>query len=176
MKYVFRGENIEVTESIKEYIKDKLSRIEKYLLDNEQVEARILIKVRGIEQKVEVTIPTKSYTIRCEESHNDLYAAIDLVVDKIERQIRKYKTKLVDKRRQQIIDQSFDFLEEDTEEPVGKVIKRKRLTMKPMDEEEAIVQMELLGHSFFVFKDVESNKINVLYKRLDGNYGIIEAE
>ena len=175
MKYVFRSENVELTDSIKEYVKDKLSRIEKYLTDNEVIQAKVLIKVKGREQKVEITIPTKKYMLRREESSDDLYASIDLVIDKLERQIRKYKTKLVDKKRQEVIDNSFDFIE-DEENDNTKVIKRKRLTLKPMDEEEAILQMELLGHSFFVFKNVDSDKINILYKREDGNYGIIESE
>ena len=171
MKYLIRGEKVQVTDSIKDYIQEKLSKMDKYLDNPENVEAKILIKVKGVEQRVEVTIQTKGYFLRAEESHSDLYAAIDLIIDKLERQFRKYKTKLLDKSRQENIQDSFD-IEEAVEE---EIVKRKKIYLKPMDEEEAIVQMELLGDTFFVFKNIETDTICVIYKRHDGNYGLIET-
>ena len=171
MKYLIRGEKIQVTDSIKDYIQEKLSKMDKYLDNPENIEAKILIKVKGVEQRVEVTIQTKGYFLRAEEAHSDLYAAIDLIIDKLERQFRKYKTKLLDKSRQENIQDSFD-IEEAVEE---EIVKRKKIYLKPMDEEEAIMQMELLGHTFFVFKNIETDTICVIYKRHDGNYGLIET-
>lgn len=171
MKYLIRGEKIQVTDSIKDYIQEKLSKMDKYLDNPENVEAKILIKVKGVEQRVEVTIQTKGYFLRAEEAHSDLYAAIDLIIDKLERQFRKYKTKLLDKSRQENIQDSFD-IEEAVEE---EIVKRKKIYLKPMDEEEAIMQMELLGHTFFVFRNIETDTICVIYKRHDGNYGLIET-
>ena len=171
MKYLIRGEKVQVTDSIKDYIQEKLSKMDKYLDNPENVEAKILIKIKGVEQRVEVTIQTKGYFLRAEEAHSDLYAAIDLIIDKLERQFRKYKTKLLDKSRQENIQDSFD-IEEAVEE---EIVKRKKIYLKPMDEEEAIVQMELLGHTFFVFKNIETDTICVIYKRHDGDYGLIET-
>lgn len=171
MKYLIRGEKVQVTDSIKDYIQEKLSKMDKYLDNPENIEAKILIKVKGVEQRVEVTIQTKGYFLRAEEAHSDLYAAIDLIIDKLERQFRKYKTKLLDKSRQENIQDSFD-IEEAVEE---EIVKRKKIYLKPMDEEEAIMQMELLGHTFFVFKNIETDTICVIYKRHDGNYGLIET-
>ena len=171
MKYIIRGEKITVTDSIKDYIQEKLSKMDKYLDNPENVEAKILIKVKGVEQRVEVTIQTKGYFLRAEESHSDLYAAVDLIIDKLERQFRKYKTKLSHKIRQENIQEDFD-IDENIEE---EVVKRKKIYLKPMDEEEAIMQMELLGHTFFVFKNIETDTICIIYKRHDGNYGLIET-
>ena len=171
MRYLIRGEKIQVTDSIKDYIEEKLSKMDKYLDNPENVEAKILIKVNGVEQRVEVTIQTKGYFLRAEEAHSDLYAAIDLIIDKLERQFRKYKTKLIDKSRQENIKDYFDIDETIEEE----IVKRKKIYLKPMDEEEAIMQMELLGHTFFVFKNIETDTICVIYKRHDGNYGLIET-
>ena len=160
MRYLIRGEKIQVTDSIKDYIEEKLSKMDKYLDNPENVEAKILIKVNGVEQRVEVTIQTKGYFLRAEEAHSDLYAAIDLIIDKLERQFRKYKTKLIDKSRQENIKDNFDIDETIEEE----IVKRKKIYLKPMDEEEAIMQMELLGHTFFVFKNIETDTICVIYK------------
>ena len=171
MRYLIREEKIQVTDSIKDYIEEKLSKMDKYLDNPENVEAKILIKVNGVEQRVEVTIQTKGYFLRAEEAHSDLYAAIDLIIDKLERQFRKYKTKLIDKSRQENIKDNFDIDETIEEE----IVKRKKIYLKPMDEEEAIMQMELLGHTFFVFKNIETDTICVIYKRHDGNYGLIET-
>ncbi len=171
MKYTVRGNKMEVTEAIKDYVMDKLSKLDKYFDNAEDVDAKIQFSVRGREQKVEVTINSSNYDLRAEVSHSDMYAAIDLAVDKLEGQIRKFKTKLLSKEKVQMI--YDDFIEDDEE--LEEIVRRKKVYLKPMDEEEAITQMELLGHTFFVFKNIDTNEVNVLYKRLDGAYGIIET-
>ena len=174
MKYNIRGNKIEVTEAINDYITSKVSKLEKYLDDNDEVEAKALISTRGKDQKVEVTIWSGKYNIRAEEVNPDLYAAIDLVVDKLERQFKKYRGKLTSKRVKKEDFPSVE-IEEYFEDEEQTIVRRKEVYLKPIDEEEAITQMELLGHSFFVFKNVDTNKINVVYKRNDGDYGVIEA-
>lgn len=171
MKYNIRGNKIDVTEAIDDYLKTKLSKVEKYFDDD--VEAKAIISTKGREQKVEVTIWSGKYNVRAEEANEDLYAAIDLVVDKLERQLKKYKDKLNSKKaiKEEYVPAIEDYFEDEDQV----VVRRKEVFLKPIDEEEAITQMELLGHSFFVFKNVETEKINVVYKRKDGDYGIIEA-
>lgn len=170
MKCNIRGNN---TNSIKEYINKKLSKLDKYF--DEEYSATILTKKEGKLQKIEITIPTKAFTLRNESVNEDLYAAIDNVIDKLERQIRKNKDKINKKNNKKIIE-DFDLILEDEFFDDEKIVKRKQLELKPIDEEEAIIEMEMLGHNFFVFKDAYSNKICVLYKRKNGNYGIIETE
>ena len=174
MKCKIRGEKIQITEAIQDYIETKMSRIDKYFKET-NVNANILIKVKGKQQSIEVTIPYDKYTLRSEETRDDLYAAIDLVIDKLEGQIRKTKTKL--KKHIKKNDDFFNFDYELTKEEKQelKIVKRKTLEMKPMGEEEAILELELLGHDFFIYKDSHTNETNVLYKRKDGNYGVIEA-
>ena len=170
MKYSIRGEKLEVTDSIREYVMDKLNKMEKYFDDPNNVSVKILFSVRGREQKIEVTINSRGYDLRAEVSHSDMYAAIDLAVDKLERQIRKHKTKMMSRERAQIVYED-DIYEEESYD----VIKRKKVYLKPMDEEEAIVQMEMLGHTFYIFKDIETETVKVLYKRYDDIYGVIET-
>ena len=174
MKCKIRGEKIKITEAIQEYTESKLSKLDKYFKDN-IVEANILIRIRGNQQIIEVTIPYDKYTLRSEERQDDLYAAIDLVIDKLEGQIRKTKSKLKKQIKQNTEIINFDY--EDSTEEVDelKIVKRKKLEMKPMDEEEAILELELLGHDFFIYRDVHTNEVNILYKRKDGNYGVIET-
>ncbi len=176
MKLNIRGDKLEITDAIRDYVEDKLGRLDKYFKDSD-INANVLLKVKGNRQIIEVTVPTDKYILRSEEEHNDLYAAIDLVVDKLEGQIRKNKTKL----KKQNIDNkykdfNFDYELDDDEENNDVIVKYKEIEMKPMDSEEAILEMELLGHSFFVFKDVDTGNVNVLYKRKDGNYGLIETK
>jgi len=173
MKYNIRGNKLEVTDAINEYIKTKLARVTKYLDDNDEVEAKALISAKGKDQKVEVTIWSGKYNVRAEETNSDLYAAIDLVVDKLEKQFRRYKDKISSLKNKVVAPdmEIEDYFEEDEQT----IVRRKEVFLKPIDEEEAITQMELLGHTFFVFKNVDTNKINVVYKRHDGDYGIIEA-
>lgn len=176
MRYNIRGEKVEITDAIRSYIEDKIGKLDKYFENAEAIDANVVIKVRGKEQKIEITIPAMHYTLRSEESHDDLYAAIDLTVDKLERQIRKNKTKINSKIKKTVI-QNFEMdLEDSFEEDDVQVLKRKKIDMKPMDEEEAMLQMNMLGHSFFVFKNVDTDSICVLYLRKDGNYGIIETK
>ena len=173
MKYNIRGNKIDVTEAISDYIKSKVSKLEKYLDDNDEVEAKAIVSAKGHDQKVEITIWSGKYNIRAEEVNNDLYSAIDLVIDKLERQFKKYKGKIASKKaRVEIMPKEIeDYFEEDEQ----RIVRRKEVFLKPIDEEEAITQMELLGHTFFVFKNVDTDKINVVYKRNDGDYGIIVA-
>ncbi len=176
MKYNIRGENTEITSSIRKYIEEKIGKLGKYFEDSDLLNVNVLIKIRGKEQKIEITIPASHFTLRSEESHEDLYAAIDLTVDKLERQIRKNKTKLNSKIKKNIISNFELDLEDSFDFDDSKVLKRKKLDMKPMDEEEAILQMNMLGHSFFVFKNTDTDSVCVLYIRKDGNYGIIETK
>ncbi|MBQ9853730.1 MAG: ribosome-associated translation inhibitor RaiA [Bacilli bacterium] len=177
MKYNIRGDKMEITEAIGNYVETKLNRLSRYFKEDE-ILANVLLKVRGNSQIIEVTIPTDKFILRSEEEDKDLYAAIDLVTDKLERQIRKNKTRLnkqnsINKLKEFNFDYEMTDSEEEEEEEV--IVKRKNIEMKPMDEEEAILEMELLGHEFFVYKDMHTGKINVLYKRKDGNYGLIET-
>lgn len=176
MKYNIRGDKMVVTDAIKNYTEEKLGRLDKYFKDDE-ITANVVTRVRGDSQIVEVTIPTSKFLLRSEEENADLYAAIDLVADKLERQIRKNKTRLNRNIKEKSSEFNFDYvLEVNEEENNEKIVKRKKIEMKPMDEEEAILEMELLGHSFFVYKDMDTNNICVLYKRKDGNYGLIETK
>lgn len=175
VKYNIRGDKMVVTDAIKDYAEEKLRKLEKYFKDDE-ITANVLTRVRGNAQIVEVTIPTSRFVLRGEEENEDLYAAIDLVSDKLERQIRKNKTRLNRNIKENIRDFNFDFDTEEEEENEEKIVKRKTIETKPMDEEEAILEMELLGHSFFVYKDMYTDKICVLYKRKDGDYGLIETK
>ncbi|MBE6152474.1 MAG: ribosome-associated translation inhibitor RaiA [Firmicutes bacterium] len=175
MKFNIRGNKIDVTPAIKGYIEEKIGRLDKYLENPQDVSATVVIRVRGNEQIVEVTIPIRKVILRGEQSHSDLYAAIDIVSDKMERQIRKNKTKLK-KQNSNFVEFNMDFEVETDESEDKAVVKRKTIEMKPMSEEEAILQMELIGHEFFVFKDVDNDNISILYKRKDGDYGIIETK
>ena len=177
MKLNIRGDKISVTKSIKEYITEKLSKLDKYFENPKNIDCKVIIRVKNLDQIVEVTVPTSKFTLRAEERHSDLYAAIDLVVDKLERQIRKNKTKLGNKYKNvSDIEMNFDFEvnEEETEE--SKIVKRKNIDMKPMDEEEALLQIDLLNHDFFVFKNIDEECVSVIYKRKDGSYGIINVK
>ena len=178
MKYNIRGDKLEVTEAINNYVESKLARLNKYFKEDD-ILANVLLRVRGNSQIIEVTIPTDKFILRSEEEDKDLYAAIDLVTDKLERQIRKNKTRLNkqnfdNKFKEFNFEYELDKEEEDSETET--IVKRKKLEMKPMDEEEAILEMNLLGHEFFVYKDMNTDNICVLYRRKDGNYGLIETK
>ena len=175
MKYNIRGDKMLITDAIKDYTETKLGRLEKYFKDDD-ITANVLAKVRGNSQIVEVTIPTSKFILRSEEESDDLYAAIDLVSDKLERQIRKNKTRLNRNVKENVKEFNFDYEVKDEEASKEKIVKRKNIETKPMDEEEAILEMELLGHSFFVYKDMDTNNTCVLYKRKDGDYGLIETK
>jgi putative sigma-54 modulation protein len=174
MNISIRGDKLEVTSAIKDYVKEKLAKLDKYFEEPNKIDASVLLKVKNDIQSIEVTIPTNKYTLRAEEKNADMYAAIDLVVDVLERQIRKNKTRLNKVKSDDTVFAYFE--EEEVEVPQNEIIKRKTIENKPMGEEEAILQMELLGHDFFVFKNVDEECTSVLYKRKDGNYGIINTK
>ena len=183
MKFNIRGNNLEVTPALREYAEKKLSRIERYFDTPVEAEVNVCLAVQRDEHKVEVTVPLPGLLIRAEEASQDMYASIDLVVEKLERQIRKYKTKVNRKLRQEGSLRSQwkdagmkngDAEKEESDAP--EVVKIKRFSLKPMDVEEAILQMDMLGHNFFVFSNMDTNRINVVYRRRDGRYGLIEPE
>ena len=172
MKLNIRGEKTNITEAMKTYAEEKIQKLNKYIENNEEITGTILFKVYGPKQKIEVTIPLKNYTLRVEEEGQDFYAVIDTSIDKLERQIIKNKTRLANKRNKGKIDLILDF--EPEEENHNKIVKRKQVELKPMDEEEAILQMELINHDFYMFKNIETDKMAVVYRRKHGDYGIIE--
>ena len=174
MKFNIHGKKLEVTDSIKSYIEEKLGRLDKYFENPDNIATTVVIKLRGKEQVVEATINANKYVLRGEESHNDLYAAIDKVSDIIERQIRKNKTRI--KKRHKEIPTAFVLDFEVEEENKNEIVKRKVVEGKPMSEEEAILQMELVSHDFFAFKNADTGNIEILYKRKDGNYGVLEVK
>ena len=176
MKFNIHGKKVDITPAIENYIKEKIGRLDKYFQNPEEVTATVMAKIYGKKQIVEVTINAYKMILRGEEAHQDLYAAIDLVSDKIERQIRKNKTKL-HKHNTRVNYKEFnmDYDVEEGEIEENKIVKRKTIDTKPMNEEEAILQMELLGHDFFAFRNTDNN-ISIVYKRKDKDYGIIETK
>ena len=180
MKLNIRGEKMTVTPAMKTYITEKLSKLDKYFENPEEISTNVLVKVKGLEQIIEVTALTKRFTLRAEESNEDFYAAVDLVINKLERQIRKNKDRLNRKYKNvEPLEFNFSYTPDeaaDEEENTSEIVKRKNISMKPMDEEEAMLQIELLNHDFFVFKNIDEECVSVLYKRKDGNYGIINMK
>lgn len=176
MKVSIRGKNIALTEGIETKINKKLSMLDKYFIMSDNVEAKVLIRTYPVGQKIEVTIPTEYVLLRAEVVDNDLYNAIDLVIDKLEGQIRKYKTRLSRKSKDNKLALNVASIEPLDHEEEDVIVKTKSISPKPMDMEEAIMQMELIGHSFFVYRDVETNEISVVYKRHNGGYGLIETQ
>lgn len=175
MELIIRGDKLKITDAMNDYIEEKLGKLDKYLKNSENVRANVIVKVKNHEQRVEITIPLKTYILRSEEAKADFYAAVDKAVEKLERQIRKNKTRLMSKQVKSNVDFDMSEIEPEKEEE-KKVLKRKTVEVKPMNEDEAIIQMELLGHQFYMYKDSETDKTAVVYKRTDGNYGIIESE
>lgn len=176
MKITLRGKNIEITEAIEEKVGEKLSKLDKYFIVSENVEAKVLVRTYPYGQKIEVTIPTEYVLLRAEVVDQDLYNAIDLVIDKLEGQIRKYKTRLNRKSKNNKLAFNLASIEPLDDEEEDVLVKTKTITPKPMDMEEAIMQMELIGHSFFVYRDTETDAISIVYRRNDGDYGLIETE
>ncbi len=174
MKYTITGRNIEVTESLKAAIQEKIGKLERYF--SQDAVAQITLSVEKSRQIIEVTIPVKGGIIRAEQSNSDMYASIDLVEEAIESQLKKYKNKLIDKYQDKK-NFSKEFIEQDAEEEEDiRIVKTKRFDFKPMDPEEACMQMELLGHTFFVFTNADTDQTNVVYKRKNNTYGLIEPE
>lgn len=177
MKLNLVGKNIELTDAIKEQAERKFVKLDKYF--DEEVQARVVLSTQKINQKVEVTISLPGTILRAEESTTDLYASMDKVVDSLARQIRKYKTRL--KNRYQNSEKTIRFenieeLKAEEKEEAGKIVRRKKFDLRPMHEEEAILQMELLNHNFFIFLNAETELVEVLYRRKDKNYGIIQVD
>ena len=175
MKFNIHGKKLEVTDSIKTYIEEKLGKLDKYFENPDNITSTVLIKLRGKDQVVEATINANKFILRGEESHSDLYAAIDKVSDIIERQIRKNKTKLKKRHKEVPTEFILDF-EVEEQENKSEIVKRKTIDSKPMSEEEAILQMELLGHDFFAFKNANTGDTEILHKRKEGDYGILEVK
>lgn len=174
MRYIMYGKNLEVTTGLKTAVEDKLSKLSRYF--TEDTEVHVTFSIEGDTQKIEVTIPMRNTMIRAEEEGDDMYSAIDVVQEMLERQLRKYKNKLVD-QKQNAIGLSKAFLDETIEEEDEiRIIRTKRFAVKPMDVEEACIQMELLGHNFFVFRNAQTDEVNVVYKRKGNTYGLIEPE
>lgn len=170
-----KSQKLEVTDSIKSYIETKMTRLEKYFTNHSDINANVLIKIHNEIKTIEVTIPAKQLMLRAEESNGDLYAAVDLIVDKLVGQIRKNKSRIKKQNKIEPTRFNTEFDDELVKELEKTIVKRKSIEVKPMDEEEAILQMELLNHDFFLFKNIDSECISVIYKRKDGQYGIIEA-
>lgn len=175
MKYNIRGDKLVVTKAIKEYIEEKLDRLNKYYGSSNDITCKVLIRSKNNLQSIEVTIPLSKLILRAEVSEKDLYAAIDLVVDKLEGQIRKNKTKLLNRyEKTEVPEMIFD--EVDDEEEELDIVKRKDIDSKPMGEEEAVLQMRMLNHDFFVFKNIDEECVSVIYKRKDDKLGIINVK
>jgi ribosomal subunit interface protein len=184
LKYNIRGENIEVTDALRSYVEKRLKKMEKYFDLNQDVVAHVNLKVyRDHTAKVEITIPLPYLVLRAEETSDDMYRSIDFVSEKLERQIRKYKTKINRKSREKGIN---DFLVENSDTDTGdidnddgsgfSIVRNKQIGLKPMSPEEAILQMNMLEHDFFVFQDAETNGTSIVYRRNDGQYGLIETK
>ena len=175
MRIKITGRNIELTEGLKAAVEDKLNKLEKYFTPDTDV--YVTLSVEKERQKVEVTIPVKGNYIRSEQVSDDMYVSIDLVEEVIERQLKKYRTKLVTRQQSAASVFKKDFLEEQSEEDEEiKIIRTNKFDMKPMYPEDACVQMELLGHDFYVFINAETEDVNVVYKRKGNTYGLIEPE
>ncbi|GCF93416.1 sigma-54 modulation protein [Enterococcus florum] len=180
-RYNVRGENIEVTEAIRDYVEKKVGKLERYFTDVPDATAHVNLKVYTEKTaKVEVTIPLPYLVLRAEETSPDLYASIDLVVDKLERQIRKFKTKINRKARETSLPArevaAVEINDEAEETSELEIVRTKRLSLKPMGSEEAVLQMNMLGHNFFIFEDAETNGTSIVYRRKDGKYGLIETD
>ncbi len=174
MKFIITGRNIDVTEGLKTAVEEKIGKLERYF--TKDTEIHVTLSVEKERQKIEVTIPVKGNIIRSEQTSTDMYVSIDLVEEVIERQLRKYKNKLVDAKQgggsfnQEFLDNDYDIEDE------VNIIRTKKFGVKPMFPEDACVQMELLGHNFYMFKNAETDEVNVVYKRKGNTYGLIEPE
>ena len=174
MKFIISGKNIDVTEGLRDAIQDKIGKLEKYF--KPETEVHVTLSVEKDRQKIEVTIPVKGNIIRSEQVSNDMYVSIDLVEEIIERQLKKYKNKLVDQKQANHFFRD-EYIERDyIEEEEVRILRSKKFDIKPMYAEDACIQMELLGHSFFVFMNAETDQVNVVYKRKGNTYGLIEPE
>lgn len=175
MKFNITGRNINVTEGLKDMVERKLGKLDKFFAPD--TVCNVTLSTQKDNQLIEVTIPVKGGVIRAEEATEDMYQSIDLVEDVIERQIRRYRKKLIDKKQNaHSFSELFAEIEEEPDEPEIRIVKTKQFDLKPMDPEEACLQMELVGHDFFVFQNAENDKVCVVYKRKGNTYGLIEPE
>ena len=174
MHFIITGKNIDVTDGLKSAVEDKIGKLEKYFTPDTEV--HVALSVEKERHKIEVTIPVKGNIIRSEQVSNDMYVSIDLVEEIIEKQMKKYKNKIIDKS-QEGGDFQKDYVEQDfADDGEIKIVRTKRFGFKPMYPEDACVQMELLGHNFYVFMNAETEEVNVVYKRRGNTYGLIEPE
>ena len=173
MNYTIVGKNIEVTDALRSAVNEKLDRLEKYFTDDTDV--HVTFNVEKERQKIEVTIPMKGHIIRAEQTSDDMYVSIDMAVEVIERQVTKHKKKLID-HEQAAGYFKPEFLDEEADDDEIKIVKSKKFAIKPMFPEDACMQMELLGHNFFVFRNAETDEVNVVYKRKGNTFGLIEPE
>ena len=173
MRYIISGKNLDVTDGLRSAVTEKLGKLERYFTPDTEVQ--VTLSVEKERQKIEVTIPVKGNIIRSEQTSTDMYVSIDLVEEVIERQLRKYKNKLIAKHQEGGNFQK-EFMEKETEDQEVKIIRTKKFGFKPMYPEDACVQMELLGHNFFVFLNAETEEVNVVYKRKGNTYGLIEPD
>ena len=175
MKFIISGRNIDITDGLRTAVEDKLGKLERYFTADTEI--IVTLSVEKERQKIEVTIPVKGNIIRSEQVSNDMYVSIDLVEEIIERQLRKYKTKIINKK-QNVETFQPEFIEKDYEDDTNeiKIIRTKKFGFKPMYPDDACVQMELLGHNFFVFLNAETEEVNVVYKRKGNTYGLIEPD
>lgn len=175
MNYVIVGKNIDVTPGLKQAVEEKIGKLEKYFAPDTEI--HVTLSVEKDRHKIEVTIPVKGSIIRSEQVSNDMYVSIDLVEEIIERQLKKYKTKIIDKEQEAAQTFRQEYIERDyQDEDEIKIVRSKRFGIKPMYPEDACVQMELLGHNFYVFRNAETEEVNVVYKRKGNTYGLIEPE
>ncbi|CAM4137085.1 ribosome hibernation-promoting factor, HPF/YfiA family [Lederbergia lenta] len=182
LNYQIRGENIEVTEALRDHIEKKVSKLDRYFSETLEANVHVNLKVNPDKKaKIEVTIPIPQLVLRAEETNDDMYAAVDLIVDKLERQIRKHKTKVNRKFREKgnlneffATGENGSAVEEEDEDELN-IVRTKRFDLKPMDSEEAVLQMNMLGHSFFIYTDAETDGTHIVYRRKDGKYGLIET-
>lgn len=175
MKFIIIGKNIDVTKGLKEAVESKLGKLERYFTPDTEI--HVTLSVQKEHQKIEVTIPVKGSIIRSEQTSDDMYVSIDLVEEVIERQLRKYKNKLVARHQEGgNFKQEFFDSEDKADDDEIRIVRTKKFGIKPMFPEDACVQMELLGHDFFVFYNADTDEVNVVYKRKDGSFGLIEPE
>ena len=175
MRFTITGRNLEVTPGLKAAVEEKIGKLDRYF--NPDTEVTVTMSIQKERQNIEVTIPVKGTLLRAEESSNDMYVSIDLVEEVIERQLRKYRTKLASKKMNVADNFNEAFIDSDADEDEEiKIVRTKRFGMKPMYPEDACVQMELTGHDFFVFRNAETDEVNVVYKRKGNTFGLIEPE
>lgn len=174
MKFIISGKNIDITDGLRSAVEDKIGKLEKYFTPDTEV--HVTLSVEKERQKIEVTIPVKGSVIRSEQISNDMYVSIDLVEEIIERQLKKYKNKLVDKQQNKDFFRQ-EFIEKDyVDDEEIQIVRSKKFDIKPMYPEDACIQMELTGHGFYVFVNAETDQVNVVYKRKGNTYGLIEPE